>query len=331
MSTTETIQQRAENDALADKLLSEKMKALSMTVSKRRLKDSDAIFSAAQASRLRQPVLVTGVKFAAVVTVIPVDDFGKLNIDRDRYQRGEMRVDVNTLINVIKSGGQIPSPIDIAERPDGTWWIVDGQQRFLAHEQAKVAIKAHIHLVDNTEAEEKLFVALNSRHALMPRTVIKGWPGPFGQFIRRMNNDDKSPLKGRIDFGSNSKLPLDAATVLTGVLTVLTGNLPYGDTITSRLPRADAALKLAGGVAWAEAFVYLVAAVFGMNPGGRRVRILPVLALARVAHRKYVDAGRPVFPKSCARLRATNWDTIVPTHARQYLPLLEQRIEKLWR
>lgn len=300
---------------------------------RRGLMDSDAVFKAAQAQRLRQPVLVTGVKFASVVTVIPPSEFHTLQIDRDSYQRGEHRTDVNSLIAVIKSGGQIPSPIDIAERPNHSRWIVDGQQRFLAHEATQTPIKAHIHLVDNAEAEEKLFIALNSRRSLTPRTIIRGWPGLFGDFIRRMNSDPKSPVRGMIDLsaGGNSHLPLDAATILNGVIIAVTGFYPHGDTITSRLPRADAALRLAGGMLWAENFIYLLAAVFGTRQGGRRVRVLPVMALARVANRKYTAAGRPVFPKSCARLHATNWDTIVPSHARQYLPLIEERIEKLWK
>lgn len=297
------------------------------------LTDSDALFKAAQTQRLRQPVLVTGVKFASVVTVIQPSDFSKLRIDREKYQRGEHRTDVNSLIAVIKSGGQIPSPIDVAERRDGTWWIADGQQRFLAHEATQTPIKAHIHLVDDAESEEKLFIALNSRRNLSPRTVIRGWPGLFGQFIRRMNDDPKSPVRGMIDLsvGGNSHLPLDAATILSGVIIAVTGSLPHGDTITSRLPRADAALRLAGGMVWAENFIYLVAAVFGTRAGGRRVRVLPVMALARVAHRKYTEHGRPVFPRSCAKMHATNWDTIVPSHARQYMPLIEERIEKLWK
>lgn len=305
----------------------------SATAKKKNKTNSEAVYAASQLSRIHQPVIVTGVKFASVVSVIAPEEFGKLNIDRERYQRGEHSKDVNTLITVIKQGGQIPQPIDISERPDGSWWIVDGQQRFLAHSATKTPLKAHVHKVDNTEAEERLFVALNSRRTLNPRTVIRGWPGLFGQFIRRINEDPKSPVRGLIDLtvGGNSHLPLDAATILNGIIIVTTGVLPHGDTITGRLPRADAALRLAGGMVWAESYIWLLAAVFGAKPGGRRVRVLPAMALARVAHRKYTDAARPVFPKSAARLRAVNWDTLVPSHARQYMPLIEDRMEKLWK
>jgi hypothetical protein len=308
-------------------------KSLAGKVSKRKISDSEALQAQADIKRLKQPVLVTGVKFAATVTVIPPAEFGKLNIDRDRYQRGEVHRDVNTLITVLKQGGQIPAPIDVSERPDGSWWIVDGQQRFLAHDAAKMPIKAHIHMVESQEAEEKLFIVLNSRRGLSPRTVIRGWPGLFGTFIRRMNTDEKSPLRGLIDLsvGGNSHMPLDPATLLNGVIIVVTGTMPTGDTIMSKLPRADAALRLAGGIAWAEAFCALCAVVFGARPGARRARVLPVMALAKVAHRKYMAAGRPVFPRSAARLQAVNWETLVPSHARQYLPLIEDRIERVWR
>lgn len=306
--------------------------AVKGSAARRKKAESEALFASSQARRINEPVIVSGVKFASTVTVIQPEDQCRLNLD-ERYQRGEQHKDVNTLITVIKSGGQIPQPIDVSERPDGSWYIVDGQQRYLAHLATKTPLKAHIHKVDNTEAEERLFIALNSRRNLNPRVVIRGWPGPFGIFIRRMNTDEKSIVRGLIDLsqGGNSHLPLDPAVVLSGVIIVLTGTFPSGDTITSRLPRADAALKLAGSVVWAENFIALLAAVFGARPGARRVRLLPVLALAKVAHRKYVEAGRPVFPRSAARLRAINWDNLVPSHARQYLPILEEKMEKLWR
>jgi len=55
------------------------------------------------------------------------------------------------------------------------------------------------------------------------------------------------------------------------------------------------------------------------------------MALAYVAHRKYVEAGRTVFPKSCVMLRKINWDTLVPVHKLEFLPVLIREIERRWR
>jgi hypothetical protein len=185
--------------------------------------------------------------------------------------------------------------------------------------------------VTDMDSEAKLFMILNSKRKVEPRVVIKGWPGPFGDFIRKMNTSDKSALRGMIDLTHNSKLPLDASTILRSVIAVTTGTMPSGDITTGLLPRADAALKVPGAHAWAEAFMQLVAVVFAAQRNGGRVRMLPVIALARVAHRKYKAAGRPVFPSSAARLRATNWDTLVPSHAQKYLQLIEEKIERNWK
>lgn len=298
---------------------------------RRTMKESDAILQAAAARRVHSPVILTGVKVATTITMIQPEQFPRLGVD-ERYQRVRIGGEVNELIHAIRNGGEIPDPVDIAQRPDGSLWLVDGQQRFWAHSECGVPLKAHIHQVEDLVAESRLFVALNSRRKVNTRTIIKGWPGLAGEFLRRMQTSDRSPIKGMIDFGQNSSLPLDAPSVVKGVLVVTTGlEYPSGDMATRMLPRIDAALKVPGMIAWAEAFVDLIAAVFSMQPNAGRVRVLPVIALAAVAHRKYVEAGRPAFPHSCARLRNTNWDTLVPSHAKQYLPVLEREIERRWK
>lgn len=301
-------------------------------VKRRKISESEALFASAEAQRLRKPVLVTGVKVASVVTVIQPSDFSRIGID-NRYQRQRITTQVNGLVTVLMSGGQIPDPVDIAERPDGSWWLIDGQQRFLAHSETRKPLKAHIHMVDNIDSEIMLFFALNSRYKLTPRNVLRGWPGPTGDLIRRLNTSEKSPLKGMIDLGDNSKLPIDGASLAKAILMVLTGVWPSGDTATGMLPRTDAALRVPGASVWAEAYVHLLSAVFGPSTGrgGYRVRVLPMMALAEVAHEKYVQAGRPIFPSSTARLRQVNWNTVVPTHALKYLHIIEDRIKKLWR
>lgn len=295
-----------------------------------RMSQSDAVYAATTARRLIKPVIVTGVHLAKAVTIIQPKDFARLNVD-ERYQRVRITTEVNSIVTAIKSGGQVAAPIDVAERPDGTWWIVDGQQRFWAHAETETPIRSHIHKVDNLEAETNLFLTLNARMKVQARVMIKGWPGVTGDLVRRLAVDDKSPVAGLIDLGQRSDLPLDAVTVVKSILTVTTGVIPNGDMSTRILPRTDVALALPGAIVWAEDFMRLVAAVFDMNKGAGRARVLPVMALARVAHRKYLQAGRPIFPKTTSYLRRVNWDTIVPTHAGRYLPVLEQEIEKRWK
>ncbi len=306
------------------------------------LAESEAVAAANLAKRLRAPVIITGVEMARTITLIRPDQFGKLGVD-ERYQRVRIGSEVNDIIHVLREGGEIPDPIDVAERPDGSWWIIDGQQRYWAHEETSTPLRALIHKVPDHNCESNLFVVLNSRRKVQPTVITKGWPGLTGDFIRKLNTDPKSPLWGLIDMGTNHQLPIDAATLVKGILVVTTGlESTGGDTATVVLPRTDAALKIAGRIAWAEAFAQLVALVFftpdekGLvrhhsSRTGQRVRTLPLQALAYVAHEKYKDANRPVFPKTCALLRRVNWDTLVPSHARQYMPILIQEIEKRWR
>jgi hypothetical protein len=295
-----------------------------------KMSQSAAVMAAVQARSLVAPTMVRGVILAARVTVIDPKDFGRLGVD-ERYQRLRITNQINMLVKVLRGGGQVADPIDVAERPDGSWWIVDGQQRFWAHDECQAPLRANIHKVKDLASETALFLALNARRKVSARVTIKGWQGPTGDFVRWCNESDQSPIRGLVDFGNNSKLPIDATTLVKGALAVNTGLLANGDMGTRVLPRADVALAVTGARAWAEEYVRLLAAVFDTNTNAGKVRILPALALARVAHRKYSAAGRPVFPKTCSLLRRCNWDTIVPTHASRFLPMLEGEVEKRWK
>lgn len=322
----------AQSTPSRERVVNPAKRAAGQAVRRRRMTQSAELFTAVQNRRKREQVLVSGVKMAPSVVLIQPEEFTRLNID-ESYQRARISKKVNDLISVLLSGGQIPDPIDVVERTDGSWWIVDGQQRFWAHVEAARPIKAHIHHVDDHDAEVRLFYALNSRYSLTTKNVVKGWPGLTGEFIRRMDTSERSPLRGMIDFGGNSKRPVDANALVQALMVLLTGTSWRGDTMTSMLPRVDTALRLTGAVAWAEAYVQLLAAVFGPRHERTygKVRILPMLALATVARRKYIEAGRPVFPRSCRYLQKVNWVTAVPSHARKYLPELEHRMERLWK
>lgn len=297
---------------------------------KNRLSESQAVFNSAVQKRKMMPVTVRGVQLAKTITIIPPKDFDKLNID-ETYQRLKITDEINTLVTVLKSGGQVPDPIDVAQRPDKTWWILDGQQRYWAHHETGTPLRALIHHVEDMDAEKQLFLVLNARRAVQARVMIKSWPGASGTLMHRLNADAKSPLFNLIDFGGNTNWPLDAPTLIRAFLALTTGMASGGNMSTQLLPRLDAELKKTGMIAWCEDFARLIAAVFDMSKGKGRVRILPVTALARVARRKYIEAGRPIFPSSCGALHRANWDSMVPTHAHRYLPVLETEIEKRWK
>lgn len=182
-------------------------------------------------------------------------------------------------------------------------------------------------------SESEAVLAANAAKRLRAPVIVKGWPGATGDFLRRMNSHKDSPLRGLIDFGNNTQLPIEATAFVRSVLCVLTGlaNTAGGDTATVLLPRTDAALKVTGRLAWAEAYAQLVAAVFGMEKNIGRVRAMAMRALAEVAHQKYTEAGRPIFPRTCALLRRINWDTCVPKHTLQYYPMMVEKIERRWR
>lgn len=297
-----------------------------------KLSTSSATIASALAKRTTKLITVTGVTMAKQVTVIPFSQFKKLNVD-EHYQRVRIGGEVNDLIHVLKAGGQIVQPIDVAERSDGTWWIVDGQQRFWAHSECQMPIRASIHQVESIESETNLFYALNTQIKISARTIAKGWPGIAGNFLRQLNETPTSPLFGQIDMKNNRNLPLDATNIVRALLAVTAGISPKGNMLTRVLPRLDETLKVTGMRAWAEAFVQLVAGAFDLeqSAGRARVRLVVMLALANVAHRHYVAAGRPIFPKTCAPFRRMNWRNVAPTNSLIFLPQVEDAIERRWK
>lgn len=74
----------------------------------------------------------------------------KLNVDQ-AYQRIEERFLVNDIIQAIREGGAIVMEAVVAERPDGSQWIVDGQQRWWAASRAKAPLPVCVYQVPGGE------------------------------------------------------------------------------------------------------------------------------------------------------------------------------------
>lgn len=301
-----------------------------MTPQKRRrnIGNSLKLFEAAAARKIGKEVLVKGVDLPSRITTLH-PPFANVSID-ETYQRLQITAKVNRLTHVLKSGGQIADPISIAEREDGSMWIVDGQQRYWAALECSMPLRATIYHVHTYEQEANLFYALNNRTLLSANSAIKGWQGPSGVLIRTYNEHEDSPLRGLIMFDPNGSLPLTATLMSKAFLTITTGILPVGNVPQMILPRLDAALATAKAKEWCDAFVKLLSAVF-QPARGKRIRLLPLLALAQVAREKYEAAGRPVFPSSCASLKRTNWDTVVPSHAMKFIPTMRAEVIRRWR
>jgi len=296
---------------------------------RRKLSESPAILAAGKGRRSRDTLLVTGVVLGTEVTILKPSELKRLNID-EGYQRLRITSEVNDLIHVIRDGGQIPAPVQVVERPDGTWWIVDGQQRFWAHFDCDAPLRVLIHKVKDRISEQRLFRALNTQIRINSDTTIKGWDGISGKLLHSIAEDDWSPFKGLVAFTSNRSLPLSATLLAKGVYSVATGGIPLGAMEKRILPRLDTELRKPGTEVWVREWVRLSAAVFEPKRG-TRVPPLPFTALGRVAHRRYGLAGRPIFPESCYALKRANLVGITPTQSQRYIAVVEQAIEQRWK
>src|SRR5207247_7921151 len=108
-------------------------------------------------------------------------------------------------------GGVIPEPILVSERPDGSRYVVDGQQRWLAHFDAQKPIKAIVIKVPSVAVEAKLFQVANNATRLSAAHVIRSWPGPAGFTFQRL--DVHGALAGQLGWvagGSKAGFPVTA-------------------------------------------------------------------------------------------------------------------------
>lgn len=250
------------------------------------------------------------------------------------------RVDVVTplvqeLSSVLLAGGSVPDPVKIAERPDGTLSIVDGQQRYWAYVNCKIEkFPAIIYKTDgDIDTERKMFTIFN-RHVLVnANTTIKSWPGPIGAAIRDLEAKADSPLYGMIGLGNPGRRPLEASILVSGLLSAVTGVQHLGGSLPRCLTRLDTELAQSSTAKERlSAFARLIAAVFIQVKGPRmRVRRLMAQALGVVAH-KHWKSGSIALPSASAihHLRQVKWEKIAPSWASRYLVNYVQRVERLW-
>jgi len=301
-------------------------------VSKKQKVSDKAVVMAKQHLRVsRKPVLLSGVQPGKLITITPTH-FGNVDVDR-RYQRDKITEEINDLIYVLQNGGDIPDPITVVKRlykedgvQSGKLWIIDGQQRFMAHLECGRDIRAMCHEVETLEAEKAFFLAMNARRVVGANSVVNSWPGAVADLLKRVDGTVGHPLYGRVMFKASGAEMIGAAILVRGLLAVMTDAVG-GGRIDHLLNAAETALKGPRQRLKAEAFLGLIGQVFphGYAP------ILPVVALGKVAFERWSFKIETPASAVIAKLRRVNWKAEVPSYAERFRPVLEAHIRRLWK
>lgn len=263
--------------------------------------------------------------------MMSVKDLMSLNIDT-RYQRDEITGEVNMLIHVLNHHGQIPDPVTIAERTDGTRWIVDGQQRWWAHVDTGKPMQARVYAVRNYDQELTLFHVLNNSKKLTARTRLQSWPKASGDAIRWMNEAEDSPLRGMISYSTGHQA-FPVVTVMRALVTATTGSLGNGaiERICGNFDR-----EYEKDRKWIDKATRMMSFVLAsMFDAETPLRHLTALALGRLCYATWrpltADEAWPTpTPKQLARFKRTDWERLAPGFAVRWLPVVTGAMLGIW-
>jgi len=164
----------------------------------RRLEELEA----AARKRTRAILVAEGIGLPEVGVLNP-SDFPKINVDQVTYQRHRTN-EVNELIHVLRNGGKFPQPIAVAVRPDGSWYLVDGLQRFSAAVECDEPLPMLLYKSTGARAEAVLFQILNRHVALQRDTTVKAWQGPGAEMIRAAAAHPSHGLHNQVRFGTGA-------------------------------------------------------------------------------------------------------------------------------
>lgn len=275
-----------------------------------------------------RPVIVTGVAFKERRLITP-QSYGALDVD-PLYQRGETK-EIPGIVAALLAGGTIPDTPDVALRAwgpqDGKLWVMDGQQRICALQQLNMPFYVNVHVSDSLDSERKFFLAMNARQALNSNVKVKAYNGPVAQLLKALNSKADSGLTGRIEFDHSGGDKLGAAIMVIGIERLLSGSRSPS-AIDKVLSRTDGLLATNADKLTATTFCKLVGVVFAES----YARVLPVLALAEVARKKWSGGDLQMPTKgSLARLRAINWKTALPGSGTGYIDYAAAIVGKAWR
>lgn len=292
---------------------------------------SKAVLERAASRRKREGLIIEGLKPGILRTFEAKDLTKLLNVD-ESYQRMRITSHVNDLIHVLSRGGVIPDPITVAKRPDGTFWIVDGQQRFWAHVDTMTPIKAMVYEVESVEQERQMFLALDRHKKVGAGYFVKAWHGECAKTIVEAASAEDSPFFGRVDLGGNTQRPFAATTLLRGMAAAMSGQIARGQ-MQNILERADVSWQEEGAPERAKRFLDLIAAVF-IYGTQQPIRLLPIVSIGfgRTAYAYWKEEPyRLPDARVVMALRKVNWLRVTPTASTEYLILVEQKIQSIWK
>lgn len=263
------------------------------------------------------------------------EELKKLKID-ERYQRWRIASSVGWLVGVIESGGHITTPILVAKRKDGTYWIIDGQQRWWAAYHTNTGLDAQVFEDTTLEEERLLFTIYNSQTHVTGGFRIHGSAGPSGEMMRKLATDKGSPLNGLMGWEPNAQ-PYPAALVFRAFVAAMLGSKGSRAAIEHLLGRLDIEIQ-DGKKLRAEKVLLMVATVIRQvfsEKERAKIRSLPATALGLACHRHWEKLGvRDAWPtpsaRQCDRIRNLNWLVLAPDQKSIRVPTLVNSILHIW-
>lgn len=266
---------------------------------KRRLGTSEEFRQRYLARRTTAPLVVQGVGKPRLIMIAP-KDFKRLNVDDEAYQRTKITAEINEMIHALRAGGLVPDPVTVAERPDGTWYIADGQQRFMAHVETELPMAAMIYPVETMGAEKLLFLAMNQSRRVGAGFIVHAWPGEMAELLRKADNDPESVLFNAVNFGRHGNR-YAAATLIRSAVSAVSGVDWHGTGVIQQvLARSDTLMRATGATERIHGIWGILRAVFARGP---EARAFVCIGFGIVAGRRWKDRVLLPSARDYTRLR----------------------------
>lgn len=254
----------------------------------------------------------------------------------DRYQRWRISTSVSWLVGVIESGGHITDPILVGQRKDGSYWIIDGQQRWWAAYHTDTGLDAQVFKDTTLEDERLLFTIYNSQTHVTGGFRIHGSAGPSGEMMRRLATETSSPLRGLMGWEPNAQ-PYPASLVFRAFAAGLLGPKGARAGIDQMLGRLDIEIQ-DGKKLRAEKAMLMIAAVIRQvfsEEEKAKIRSLPATALGLACYHHWEklgvqDAWSTPTARQCERIRNLNWLMLAPDQKSIRIPTLVESILHIW-